>query len=248
MTDKGNVSVLDQLGHSLLQWFHTLNSLYFKAYFSFEWHLESPYTDLLQFKHKCTYVFATNLNNKQGKNSHSKTWLLIPSLHKPPFSKNNPLYGQGHFHIFFRPLTPPRHTHTHTLKTLEHQTHKKLITESYFFKTAISYPFFRNTGWDLVQNDNNLRYHKDHKKNQYNCIETPASKSQIYWLRYQSNRKLLHFYQHAKNQIQQILTSHELKGHAHPKIIEATISFPKFVAPCKKSIYSNCSFLRYIQF
>ena len=49
-------------------------------------------------------------------------------------------------------------------------------------------------------------------------------------------------------EIQQILGSHELKGNAYPKIIEATFSFPQFVASYKKSIYSNCSFLRYIQF
>ena len=48
--------------------------------------------------------------------------------------------------------------------------------------------------------------------------------------------------------IQQILRSHELEGHTYPKIIEATFSFPKFVASSKKSIYSNYSFLRYIQF
>ena len=44
--------------------------------------------------------------------------------------------------------------------------------------------------------------------------------------------------------IQQILGSHELKGYGYPKIIEATFSFPEFVA----SVCSNCSFLRYIQF
>ena len=48
--------------------------------------------------------------------------------------------------------------------------------------------------------------------------------------------------------IQQILGSHELKRNPYPKIIEATFSFPKFVASCKKSVYSNCSFLRYINF
>ena len=35
----------------------------FKACFSFTWHLESPYTDLFQFKHECTCLFATNLKN-----------------------------------------------------------------------------------------------------------------------------------------------------------------------------------------
>ena len=48
--------------------------------------------------------------------------------------------------------------------------------------------------------------------------------------------------------IQQILGSHKLKGLAYPKIIEATFSFPEFVALCKKSVYSNCSFLRYNHF
>ena len=111
-------------------------------------------------------------------------WFQVCINH--PFLKTTRYMVKATFIYFSAPSAPlpppPRHTHTHTLKTLEHQTHKKLITESYFFKTAISYPFFRNTGWDVVQNDNNLRYHKDHKKNQYNCIETPASKSQIYWL------------------------------------------------------------------
>ena len=42
-----------------------IRSLCFKVYFLFIWHQEFPYTDLLQFKHKCTYLFATNLTNKQ---------------------------------------------------------------------------------------------------------------------------------------------------------------------------------------
>ena len=46
---------------SLFQWFDTLKSPYLKVYFSFTWHLESPYIDLLQFKHKCSYLLLTNL-------------------------------------------------------------------------------------------------------------------------------------------------------------------------------------------
>ena len=66
MADHHGWLIEKTFGHSLFQWFHTLKPLYFiKAYFSFTWHLESPYTDLLQFKHKCTYFFATNLKNKQ---------------------------------------------------------------------------------------------------------------------------------------------------------------------------------------
>ena len=36
-------------------------------------------------------------------------------------------------------------------------------------------------------------------------------------------------------------------NHPHPKITEATFNFPEFVAACKKSAYSICSFLRYSQ-
>ena len=48
--------------------------------------------------------------------------------------------------------------------------------------------------------------------------------------------------------IKQILGFHELKAHIYPKIIERTFSFPEFVASCKIPVYSNSSFLRYIQF
>ena len=49
--------------------------------------------------------------------------------------------------------------------------------------------------------------------------------------------------------IQQILGSHKLKDHYYPKIIEATLSSLECVASYrKKTVYANCSFLRYIQF
>ena len=35
---------------------------------------------------------------------------------------------------------------------------------------------------------------------------------------------------------------------AHPKIIEITFCFPEFAPPCKKSVHSINSFLRYSQF
>ena len=35
---------------------------------------------------------------------------------------------------------------------------------------------------------------------------------------------------------------------AHPKIIEITFYFPEFAPPCKKSVHSIYSFLRYSQF
>ena len=50
--------------------------------------------------------------------------------------------------------------------------------------------------------------------------------------------------------MQQISGSHDLRspGHAYPKIIESTFSFPQFVPACKRSVYSICSFLRHNQF
>ena len=60
--------------------------------------------------------------------------------------------------------------------------------------------------------------------------------------------------QHAKKYssihklLQQILGSHELNDQVHPKIIEITFCFPEFAPPCKKSVHSINSFLRYSQF
>ena len=76
-------------------------------------------------------------------------------------------------------------------------------------------------------------------------------KSQGYRVGYQSNKKLLRHYQHAKYQliismqniskihkftlkILRILVSHELKGQAYPKIIVATLRFPEFYSIIQK--------------
>ena len=53
--------------------------------------------------------------------------------------------------------------------------------------------------------------------------------------------------------IQQILGSHEpndtpVFDQTHPIIIEITFCFPEFAPPCKKSVHSINSLLRYIQF
>ena len=68
----------------------------------------------------------------------------------------------------------------------------------------------------------------------------------------------MHHSQHSKTSsihklIQQILGSHELNDHTHfwpgpPKIIEITFCFPQFAPPCKKSVHSIYSSLRYSQF
>ena len=102
LADKRNVWVLDQLEDSLLQWFNTLRFLYFKAYFSFTWHLKSPYTGLLQFKHKFTYLFTINLKIKPYiRQEQSLKNMVINSKVcrslEPPSSKDNPLYDQGPF-------------------------------------------------------------------------------------------------------------------------------------------------------
>ena len=66
LANEGNSWVLDQLEHSLFQWFHTLKPLHFKAYFLFTWHLEwTWHLGLLQFKYKCIYLLVTSMKNKQ---------------------------------------------------------------------------------------------------------------------------------------------------------------------------------------
>ena len=75
--------------------------------------------------------------------------------------------------------------------------------------TFISDTFISNTGWDLIQNNNNLRYHKGLKKNQYNCIGPPTFKNIRYRMGRQSNQKLLHHYQPAKDQLSSSIQSED---------------------------------------
>ena len=100
-----NIHILDQLEHSLFQWFYALKSLYFKVYFLFTWHLESPYTDLLQLNSNLhIYLLPIwKINNIPGKSSHSKTWLLIHSVQKlwtSVFYRQTPIWSSPFF-IFF---------------------------------------------------------------------------------------------------------------------------------------------------
>ena len=72
-------------------------------------------------------------------------------------------------------------------KHTENSSEKSVSSKQHyipFIRVILSY-----TGLHLIQNNNNIRYHKEHKKNQYNCTEPPAFKSQIYRVRYQSNKK-----------------------------------------------------------
>ena len=48
--------------------------------------------------------------------------------------------------------------------------------------------------------------------------------------------------------MQQILGSHYLTGHTHPKTNESTFIFLEFVPACKKSVHSICLFFRYSRF
>ena len=83
--------------------------------------------------------------------------------------------------------------------------HKTLARESYFFKTELHVFYKWHFYKQFNSNNSNLRYHKDQKKNQNNCIELPVFKSQIYWVGHHSNQKLLHFNQHAKNQVSSLI-------------------------------------------
>ena len=120
------------------------------------------------------------------------------------------------------------------------KSQQKFLSSKQHCMSFVSDTFVINTGWDLIKNNDNIRsrYHNVHQKNHYNCFEPPAFKSRRYWVGGIS----------VNLKIKQILGSHKLKGHAYPKIIEASFSFPKFVTSSKTSIYSSYSFLRYIQF
>ena len=133
--------------------------------------------------------------------------------------------------IFIWKYCPNEIQDKHTKKSQE-----KIISSKQHCMSFISDTFVSNTAWDLIKNNDNLRYHNVNKKYQYNCFEPPAFKSQRYWHGISVNLK-----------IQKILGSNELKGHAYLKIVEATFSFHKFLASSEKSIYFNHSFLRYIQ-
>ena len=196
---KGNVWVLDQLEHSLFQWFHTLKSLYFKDYFSFTWHLEFPYTDLLQFKHKCTHLFATNVTSKQytrqeqslKDNIYSKSTkaLNLSLLNTTTYMAKAPSIlfpNPPLLKIFIWKYCPNEIQDKHTKKSQE-----KTISSKQHCISFISDTFVSNTGWDLIKNNDKLRYHNVHKKNQCNCFEPPACKSQKYWLGYQKIQQIL---------------------------------------------------------
>ena len=126
------------------------------------------------------------------------------------------------FYIFFQPLT----------------FEEKVISSKQHYMSFISDTFISNTAWDLIQNNNSLRYHKELKKNQYNCTEPPAFKIQ----RYEVIRNYcitisvhkISSIQKLNLKIQQNLESYELKGHAYPKI-QTKFNFFELVSTCKKS-------------
>ena len=87
----------------------------------------------------------------------------------------------------------------------------------------------------------------------YTCSGPPAFKTQR--VGYQSSQKSLHHYQHSTNnfilKIQQILGSHELKGHCHFWPCPPKNNWINFLLSCKKIMQKNqfiTSLLRYSQF
>ena len=79
-------------------------------------------------------------------------------------------------------------------------------------------------------------YHKELKKNKYNCIGPPVFKSQRYREGYQSNKKLFHTISMQKIssiykfnlKIQHILGSHDLRCHTYPKSLKKPLAFNFF--------------------
>ena len=66
----------------------------------------------------------------------------------------------------------------------------------------VSKTFVSNAGWDLIQNNNRLRYQKGLKEKEVQLHGPPAFKSQRYRVGHKPNKKLLHQYQHAKKPAQ----------------------------------------------
>ena len=122
-----------------------------------------------------------------------------------PSSKDNPVNDQAPFLYFSKWNTRQTKTHTHTRTHTHTHTHthtqEKNNSSKQYFMSSISVTFISNTGWDLIQSNNNLRHHKKFMKNKYNCIGLPEFKSQRHRVRQQPNQNLLHHYQRAKNQL-----------------------------------------------
>ena len=122
--------------------------------------------------------------------------------------------------------------------------------------SLINVTFISNTGSDLTGNNKSFGYQKEKKKIsttpldpehlKVKDIEQDINLTKNYYITISMQK--ISSIQKFNFKIQQILGSHKLKDLAYPKITEAIFSFLEFVASCKKSVYSICSFLRYSQF
>ena len=121
------------------------------------------------------------------------------------------------------------HTHTHTHTQMSGGKDKQTLFHRILPATAMGLRSKTAVKWHLKVKD--IEYNVGLTKSYYITVSTQ---------KISSIHKL----------VQQILGSHELNGHAqydniHPKIIEATFSFPEFAPACKKSVHSINLFLRY---
>ena len=95
-----------------------------------------------------------------------------------PSSKGNHLYGQVPFLYFFESSLFWKYLFGNIvqmkyrikIKNLQ----EKIISWKQHYKSFINDAFTSNTSWDLIQNNNILRYRKELKKNKSSCTGLPA--------------------------------------------------------------------------
>ena len=105
------------------------------------------------------------INNISGRSNHRKTWLLIHSVQKLWIlsSIDNHLYDQARFLCFLQTPNFWKYIFGNIVQIKYGINRQKLTRESYFLNkqhyiSFISDTFKSNTGWNLIQNNNNLRY------------------------------------------------------------------------------------------
>ena len=95
-----------------------------------------------------------------------------------PSSKGNPLYGQAPFLYFFKTSLFWKYLFGDFVQMKYSinikNSKEKVIPWKQHYKSFINDAFTSNTSWDLIQNNNILRYRKELKKNKSNCPGLPA--------------------------------------------------------------------------
>ena len=101
--------------------------------------------------------------------------------------------------IFITKYFPNEIQDKHTKNSQE-----KIISLKQHYILFISDTCVSNKGWDLIQNDNDLRYHKELTEKQVQLHWTPQH---LKVKDIESNKKLMPHYDRAKNQLNSLIKS-----------------------------------------